>query len=111
MWGRQSSCHGGIAAACDGVAGRIPLHRQPIFLCLPGLNYDERSDQVVILGGNTMRFVCALAGACLLWSISVPLSTVAQDAATASRTRARDLGVPFDGTPGPFNAITDVPGV
>jgi L-aminopeptidase/D-esterase-like protein len=25
--------------------------------------------------------------------------------------RARDLGVPFDGTPGKFNAITDVPGV
>jgi L-aminopeptidase/D-esterase-like protein len=25
--------------------------------------------------------------------------------------RARDLGVPFDGTPGPLNAITDVPGV
>lgn len=25
--------------------------------------------------------------------------------------RARDLGVPFDGTPGPVNAITDVPGV
>ncbi|WP_353815874.1 P1 family peptidase [Agromyces sp. SYSU T00266] len=25
--------------------------------------------------------------------------------------RARDLGVPFDGTPGPWNAITDVPGV
>lgn len=25
--------------------------------------------------------------------------------------RARDLGIPFDGTPGPFNAITDVPGV
>jgi D-aminopeptidase len=25
--------------------------------------------------------------------------------------RARDLGVPFDGVPGPFNAITDVPGV
>ncbi|HEY7114691.1 MAG TPA: P1 family peptidase [Thermoanaerobaculia bacterium] len=27
------------------------------------------------------------------------------------RPRARDLGVPFDGTPGPGNAITDVPGV
>ncbi|RXZ49681.1 P1 family peptidase [Agromyces binzhouensis] len=26
-------------------------------------------------------------------------------------TRARDLGVPFDGTPGRWNAITDVPGV
>ncbi len=25
--------------------------------------------------------------------------------------RARDLGIPFSGTPGPFNAITDVPGV
>jgi hypothetical protein len=25
--------------------------------------------------------------------------------------QARDLGVPFVGTPGPFNAITDVPGV
>ncbi len=28
-----------------------------------------------------------------------------------SRPRARDLGVPFDGTPGPLNAITDVAGV
>jgi D-aminopeptidase len=26
-------------------------------------------------------------------------------------TRARDLGIPFDGTPGPLNAITDVAGV
>jgi L-aminopeptidase/D-esterase-like protein len=29
----------------------------------------------------------------------------------AGRPRARDLGVPFDGEPGPLNAITDVPGV
>jgi len=28
-----------------------------------------------------------------------------------SKPRARDLGVPFDGTPGPLNAITDVRGV
>ncbi len=28
-----------------------------------------------------------------------------------SQTRARDLGIPFDGTPGRFNAITDVAGV
>src|SRR5688500_19226576 len=27
------------------------------------------------------------------------------------KPRARDLGVPFDGTPGPLNAITDVRGV
>ena len=30
---------------------------------------------------------------------------------TQQRPRARDLGVPFDGTPGPLNAITDVRGV
>ena len=28
-----------------------------------------------------------------------------------AKPRARDLGVPFDGTPGPYNAITDVKGV
>jgi D-aminopeptidase len=28
-----------------------------------------------------------------------------------SKPRARDLGVPFDGSPGPYNAITDVRGV
>jgi D-aminopeptidase len=29
----------------------------------------------------------------------------------AAEPRARDLGVPFEGTPGPLNAITDTPGV
>jgi D-aminopeptidase len=32
-------------------------------------------------------------------------------AAAQSKPRARDLGIPFDGTPGPLNAITDVKGV
>src|SRR5436190_8575071 len=31
--------------------------------------------------------------------------------AAESKPRARDLGVPFDGIPGPLNAITDVKGV
>jgi D-aminopeptidase len=35
---------------------------------------------------------------------------VAQNS-TPSSVRARDLGVPFEGTPGPLNAITDVAGV
>src|SRR3954463_6345298 len=30
---------------------------------------------------------------------------------SAQKPRARDLGVPFTGTPGPLNAITDVAGV
>jgi L-aminopeptidase/D-esterase-like protein len=38
----------------------------------------------------------------------VALSGLSQGQA---RPRARDLGVPFDGTPGPLNAITDVAGV
>ena len=32
-------------------------------------------------------------------------------AAADKRPRARDLGIPFEGTPGPHNAITDVGGV
>ena len=32
-------------------------------------------------------------------------------AAQSTKPRARDLGVPFEGTPGQFNAITDVTGV
>ncbi|MGH9601954.1 MAG: P1 family peptidase [Terriglobales bacterium] len=31
--------------------------------------------------------------------------------AAQTKPRARDLGVPFDGTPGPLNAITDIAGV
>jgi D-aminopeptidase len=48
-------------------------------------------------------------------AVTVPL-TVLLLAATASlgaqaRPRARALGIPFDGTPGPLNAITDVAGI
>src|SRR6266581_3200596 len=42
------------------------------------------------------------------------LSAVARASAQENppaKPRARDLGVPFDGMPGPLNAITDVPGV
>jgi L-aminopeptidase/D-esterase-like protein len=37
--------------------------------------------------------------------------TLAVAASAQSKPRARDLGVPFDGIPGPNNAITDVKGV
>lgn len=33
------------------------------------------------------------------------------DTTPSGRPRARALGIPFDGTPGPWNAVTDVPGV
>ncbi len=37
--------------------------------------------------------------------------SLAPPAVAQSKPRARDLGVPFEGTPGPLNAITDVKGV
>src|SRR5215210_8104996 len=39
------------------------------------------------------------------------LSSVALLSQPLSKPRARDLGVPFEGTPGPLNAITDIAGV
>jgi D-aminopeptidase len=46
----------------------------------------------------------------LQWHSLVYLIVVGM-AHAESKPRARDLGIPFDGTPGPLNAITDVPGV
>jgi L-aminopeptidase/D-esterase-like protein len=43
--------------------------------------------------------------------ISTPSSLLAQTDSSTPAPRARDLGIPFDGTPGPLNAITDVKGV
>jgi D-aminopeptidase len=54
---------------------------------------------------QTLLFVCvALA-------LSPSSAAPAPQTAAPAKPRARDLGVPFDGTPGPLNAITDVPGV
>ncbi len=57
------------------------------------------------------RLPCAL-----LCALIAGLPATAGAAATAAvntppQARARDLGIPFDGTPGPLNAITDVAGV
>ena len=46
-----------------------------------------------------------------VFAVFAVLASSAPSAQTPSKPRARDLGVPFDGTPGPFNAITDVAGV
>jgi D-aminopeptidase len=50
------------------------------------------------------RSALVLAGS--LYFLGAPLFAAAQ-----GKPRARDLGVPFDGTPGPLNAITDVKGI
>jgi D-aminopeptidase len=43
--------------------------------------------------------------------LSLALLIAAATASAQTKPRARNLGVPFDGTPGPNNAITDVKGV
>jgi D-aminopeptidase len=52
------------------------------------------------------RSLAVLKFAMLTFVLLLAASAVAQ-----SKPRARDLGVPFDGTPGAANAITDVKGV
>src|SRR6202035_5354064 len=49
----------------------------------------------------------------LVYVLLVLLGTLPLFAQTgsSSQSRARDLGIPFDRTPGPVNAITDVAGV
>lgn len=72
-----------------------------------------------------MKFTGALATICLLSALAAPPILRAQNPLAHPQQsqhsedqgvptpppRARDLGVPFDGTPGPYNAITDVQGV
>jgi D-aminopeptidase len=57
-----------------------------------------------ICGAALLAIACA--------SLALPLAAQTTPTSPATpKPRARDLGVPFDGTPGKFNAITDVAGV
>ncbi|MGA8501982.1 MAG: P1 family peptidase [Candidatus Sulfotelmatobacter sp.] len=52
-----------------------------------------------------MKRIGAVAAVLAGWTVLMPF------AGGQTSPRARDLGVPFDGAPGPLNAITDVKGV
>jgi hypothetical protein len=43
----------------------------------------------------------------IIFLMAVSATTFSQE----KKPRARDIGIPFDGTPGKYNAITDVAGV
>jgi D-aminopeptidase len=58
---------------------------------------------------RTLLFGIALLGSLL--SLSILHAREPQTSPLPKQIRARDLGVPFDGIPGKFNAITDVAGV
>jgi L-aminopeptidase/D-esterase-like protein len=89
----------GGAASCTARKGR-------------GEKYQIAAFRALFLGEEqTMtRSNCLRALALLLCSLSA-ISWAAPQATPPAKPRARDLGVPFDGTPGPLNAITDVSGV
>jgi D-aminopeptidase len=60
--------------------------------------------------GKTKRRRSQSAGGFLFGCICL-ISVVPAHSDAQASMRARDLGVPFDGTPGPLNAITDIAGV
>jgi D-aminopeptidase len=59
-----------------------------------------------MLMNQSFRKIASVVIFCLCFALSLQ----AQEK-NAAKPRARDLGVPFEGTPGPLNAITDVSGV
>ena len=64
--------------------------------------------------GNNSKITVSLFVAVLLFTAVVRAQGKDDDkpqTKSQGKPRARDLGVPFDGTPGPLNAITDVAGV
>ncbi|MFC1561436.1 P1 family peptidase [candidate division KSB1 bacterium] len=49
---------------------------------------------------------CMILSGVILAAVALPVQGTVQE-----KPRARDIGIPFDGIPGPYNAITDVEGV
>ncbi len=66
-----------------------------------------------VAGGTAVNVARIVTVAFLAVAFAVAPLLMAQTAAPGSKSkpRARDLGIPFDGTPGALNAITDVAGV
>ncbi|MGB9234990.1 MAG: P1 family peptidase [Terriglobales bacterium] len=76
----------------------IKLHHYPAF----AINSNDKQAH----GGHLMTRFARQSFLLPLFVLALSFFACAQ-----SKPRARDLGVPFDGTPGPNNAITDVRGV
>ncbi|MDE2678822.1 MAG: P1 family peptidase [Gemmatimonadota bacterium] len=65
----------------------------------------DKRTALVSSSRKRVRGLAALAAA------AIAICAAAAAPATAQPPRARDLGIPFEGTPGALNAITDVAGV
>jgi L-aminopeptidase/D-esterase-like protein len=76
----------------------------------PGTDLRQWGTLRVIEHHPTMSVV-RRSGSLIALIVVSSLLACAAAAPASPITRARDLGIPFDGTPGPLNAITDVAGV
>lgn len=63
------------------------------------------------LRNSLCPFLLVLAFAACMPARTAPAAEQGVAASPSPTPRARDLGVPFEGTPGAHNAVTDVPGV
>ena len=93
-WARCDEPRATRSGAGGSVEQATQSHDQRIYV--PGV---DRTDGAVDLGRPMRSYLAVLL-------LAAPTL-----AAQTPKPRARDLGVPFDGTPGPLNAITDVAGV
>ena len=88
-------CH--IGNACNFLT--VCRHRRRADASMPYAARNSPSE-------TTMKNLPSRLAVGVMAIIAVAVASGAQ-----AKPRARDLGVPFDGTPGQFNAITDVKGV
>src|SRR5262244_3489984 len=72
-------------------------------------NAESSGSAVRLRRMSSLRRVLVSGIAVFVLAATVDVARAAQP--PAAKPRARDLGVPFEGTPGPLNAITDVAGV
>ena len=91
----------GVRSFCGAVHAAADQAGLPLGCAVPGGSGVLR----LSLAGNLLitRFIPAVVMAG--WLAGLPLSGQVQP------ERARDMGIPLDGTPGPLDAITDVAGV
>lgn len=59
------------------------------------------------MGGGSLRLPVAARGGAILLGLIAAVFVPPASAAQGQSVRARDLGIPFEGLPGPLNAITD----
>src|SRR5437764_6957482 len=95
------------------VGSGFQVRRNTLMLKFQGQSSQLRGNVDSITGGVAVRIARIVITVSLAAGFVVASPLLAQTSASVSQSklRARDLGIPFDGVPGAFNAITDIAGV